>query len=963
MNDGPHGFRSQKATAFPVGVSMAATWDRDLWFRIGKAMGEEFIGYNSEIQLGPCIDLCYDPRNGRSAETAGEDPYMAGRLGENIVKGIQSTPIMATIKHFVGSNRENNRKTMNILVTEDKLMTYFGWNFRRAIQEGGSYSIMSSYNLVNGAHSSENKLLLDTIARQRWGFPFYIMSDWNNISTSKNAIQATNDVCMGSAMYKNDLLNLLNSGAISIEDINKAVRNVLRAKITSGMMDNYPSGNFKDINSIAHQDIAYEAGKKAIILLKNADGILPLSKTSTQKIALIGPSAAIAQMDGGGSSVVNPPFFISPQQGIQTKIGTTRVSYLKGCPISDNDTTGYADARTLAKQSDIVIFVGGLDGSMEAEGKDRINGKVELPDQQVGLINAIAKVNPNVIVILESGGVCAVSDFISNIKGLLYAFYPGMMGGNALADVLFGDYNPGGKLPVTMPLNNVQLPIANDDWNDDYTCGYRYYDQSNLTPQFSFGFGLSYTTFTYSNLQISTTNVPLGQDVIVTVDVKNTGTISGDEISQLYLTNNAATVWVPKKELKGFERITLNAGETKTVTFSIACEDYYLFDLKTKKYVVQPGSYKVQVGGASNNLPLSTLFTVIDGTKKPDLKILNIYTIPKYPVPGDKIIFMATVKNYGTTASTADVNHRLSFNINGQDVAWSDNYFESIPVGGMAMISANTGNGGENYWIAPSTGTYSVTATIDLDNIIDENNESNNTLTTSIDVSELKVNLALKKTVISSSVEKVGTEANLAVDGSSITRWASSYNDNQWIMVDLGKNFNLNRVELVWEAAYDTEFSVVCSKDNINYRDLVALITNGAGGIYTFDTNFTDRYVKVLCTKRGTIYGSSLYELRVFGTEIPSGLNTEKKSEITIYPNPVTTKISINCGTLQIKQIVITDLQGRSLYQNDNIFSENQTIDVSKFVSGAYFISITSESNIKSTYKFVKYKKTNAINN
>ena len=961
MADGPHGYRFGKATAFAVGISMTATWDKDLWYRIGRSMGEEFRGYGAGVQLGPCIDLCRDPRNGRSPETAGEDPYLASRVGENLIKGIQSTPVLATVKHYNCVNRQDNRFNNNEIVSEERLMDHYGLNFRRAVQEGGAFTIMSTYDIVNNIHASDNTFLLDTILRQRWGFPFFVMSDWGSILSSKMAIQATNDVCMGADNFKNDLLNLLNAGSITMEDINKAVKNVLKTKYMTGMMDHYQIGNNLNVNSTEHQQIAYEAAQKTIVLLKNTDNILPLDKTANKKIALIGPSANKAQLDGFGSSWVNPPFTISPKQGIEAKIPSANITYAMGCPIKANDTTGFSAARTLAKISDYVVFIGGLDSTMEGEGYeiggDRKNFKVELPDQQQKLINELAKVNPNIIVILESGGICAVPSCINNIKGLLYAFYPGMEGGKAIADVLFGDYNPGGRLPVTMPANNAQMPAWNDNFNDDYNCGYRYYDELNLTPQYTFGYGLSYTSFIYSNLQLSSANVQMGDDLKVSVDVTNTGSRDGDEVVQLYLSDLSAGIWVPKKELKGFERINIKAGETKTVTFTITNEDYYLFDVKTDKYIVEPGTFNVKVGGSSNNLPLSANYNLVDGSRKPDLKIISIYSVPRYPVAGEKVMFMATVKNYGTIATAAGTTHKVVFKVNGVDVTWSVNYFKPIPAGGMALICADGGVNGKNTWLSAAAGTYTVSAVADPDNTIDEHNETNNTQATSIVVTDfLQTNICLNKPVWVSSIEKSGLEGMYAVDGFESTRWSSAFKDNQWIIVNLQKKYNIKRIELSWEAAYASDFYVLCGNDTSALTNTVAHITNGNGGSYFWDTNIDSaQYLKVFCAKRATVYGNSLFEIRAFGkTANTTGINDfTKLNSILIFPNPASDYITVSLPASEKSLISIFDLSGKLIHQQQyNV--KDILININSYKTGMYYIRTELKSGIL-TDKFIKF--------
>ncbi|UCF65623.1 MAG: glycoside hydrolase family 3 C-terminal domain-containing protein, partial [bacterium] len=538
MADGPHGVRDGLATCFPVGIAMAASWDVDLVFRIGNAMGKEFRGKGKNQALGPCMDLCRDPRNGRSPESGGEDPYLCAQITSALISGIQSTPCIATAKHFNCVNQQNNRHYNNVIITERLLREHYGLNFRTAIQQGGVMSVMNAYNLINGEKCAQNPNLLTIILRGNWGFPFYVVSDWGSIWNSEAAINAGCDICMGSDHYQNDLLNLVQSGIVPESVIDTAVRRVLRTKLLAGMLDYYPRGDGNDVNSAEHQQLSREAARKCIVLLKNQDQILPLNPNVIDTIAVIGPSADVAQLDGSGSSYVTPYYSVSPKKGIENKIGFNKVIHFKGCDINSTDSSGFSIARNVAAVADMVIFVGGLDASQEGEGFDRVGGSVNLPGMQAALINQLAAVNSNIIVVLKSGGICAVNNFVNNIKGLIYAFYPGQEGGNSIADVLFGDYNPSGKLPVTLPVSDAQLPDWNNDFTDDYGCGYRWFDKMNLTPEYAFGFGLSYTDFTYANLTISPGTVLAGEMIRVSVDVTNSGARPGEEVVQLYITEN-----------------------------------------------------------------------------------------------------------------------------------------------------------------------------------------------------------------------------------------------------------------------------------------------------------------------------------------------------------------------------------------------------------------------------------------
>lgn len=624
MNDGPHGVRSYDpygpASSFPVGIAMTATWDMELLERLGTAMGEEFRGFGINQALGPCIDLQRDPRNGRSAESAGEDPYLAGWVGTALTRGIQSTGTIATVKHFAATNHQESRMSNNYIIDERSLMEMYGLPFRLAVQQGEAWSVMASYNYINGESSSTNQELLTDILRDKWGYNYYVTSDWWSIYHGAAAsINAGVDVDMPGNIYGNNLENVIrSSNDVSVDTLDQAVRRVLRTKLVSGMFNRTKEdydAYFSTIGSRSHNLIALEAAQKSIVLLKNEDEILPLDNNSINSIALIGPSADVAQLDGFGSSYVEAIYSFTPKEGIEYRFPDLTINYAKGCDINTDRVTGFEEAIEQANNSDIVIFVGGLDKSQEGEGYDghgdRVSGSVALPGQQQNLINELAAVNPNVVVVLESGGICTVEESLDNIKGLLYAFYPGHEGGRAIADVLFGIINPSGKLPVTMPVSDSQLP----EWSDfNFTgdvidgFGYRRFDNLNMTPRYAFGYGLSYTTFEYGDIQVDSSIFDDSHQINVTVEVSNTGARAGDEIVQLYLIAENLSVDMPEKQLKGFQRVSLEAGQTKTITITLGADELSYWSLDYDSYFIEEGSYTVHVGGASNNLPLEATF-------------------------------------------------------------------------------------------------------------------------------------------------------------------------------------------------------------------------------------------------------------------------------------------------------------------------------------------------------------------
>jgi beta-glucosidase len=968
MSDGPHGVRDGMATSFPVGIGMASTWDVDLARRVGVAMGEEFRGKGKHQALGPCLDIDRDPRNGRSPETGGEDPFLCARITTEVVKGIQTTPCIATVKHYNANHRENGRTSNNIIASQRVLHEHAGLAFRTAVQEGGAFCVMNAYNLINGQKCAENSNLLTTILRTHWGFPFYVVSDWGSIWNTEYAIKAGCDICMGSSNYQNDLPGLVSGGVVPQSVIDDAVRRVLRTKILAGMLDYLPPGNPEDVNSTQHQDLCREAGRKSIVLLKNQNGILPLSKIIANKIALIGPSAAIAQIDGSGSAYVTPFYTVSPKQGIENLIGAANVQYAKGCDINSADTSGFAAAMSVASAAEAVIFCGGLDPGQEGEGFDRVGGSIDLPGKQQDLINRLALVNPKLIVVLFSGGICGISRCADNIKGLLYAFYPGQEGGTAVAEVLFGDYNPGGKLPVTMPKNDAQLPAWNDNLNDDYGCGYRWFDQMDYTPQFYFGFGLSYTTFLYSNLSITPSSVAPGEPVTVSVDVTNLGSRAGDEVVQLYLSDSSSSVPMPVKQLKGFSRITLASGQTSTVTFTLTADELYYFNETTNSYDVESGQFTVRVGGASNFLPLSGSFTVLDNPRKPDLRITNIRMVPPYPVPGQKVIFLATVKNQGTLLTAPGSPLKVAFSLNGQQVSWSDEFTGSIPPGGMALICGNKGVGGINTWTADSVGLYTVTAQVDPDNSIDECVEGNNTLTTQLTVyAQPRPNLALYKSVAVTSIEAAGYEGEKAVDGNMGTRWSSAFSDPQAIVVDLGAQYYVEDIVLYWEAAYAKEYYIKIWDSGSTWTDIVHVV-NGDGGMDKIPVSANARKVMMFGLQRATSYGYSLFEFEVHGY-FPTAVGDKDELKTLpqqyllgdSYPNPFnpSTTIDYQLPVQSRVSIVIYDVLGREIQKlvDGSIEAGYHALrfDATTDASGPYFCRMVAEPlNGGKSYRSVK---------
>ncbi len=879
MDDGPHGVRfaadqnGRSATAFPTGIAMAATWDEAIALEVGEAMGWEFWAFNRNQQLGPCIDICRDPRGGRSAESGGEDSYLAGHIGKSVAIGIQRTPVIATVKHFMGESKQSNRHYMDVQATDRWLMDFSGYNFRTVVQEAGVLSIMGAYNLINSDKCCESSTLLNQILRERWGYPFYVVSDWDAIWNSEKALKAGTDICMGSSKYANDLPGMVTSGAITIADLDKAVKRVLKTKILNGMLDYYPRGNSNAAKTSEINASNLLAAQKSIILLKNenktvGNPILPLKKTGI-KIALIGPNAMGENLNCFGSSETFPPYSISVKEGIESKIGVGNVSYSIGCDINSSSTTGFAAAKTLAAAADIVIFAGGLDATQEGEGygsgTDRVGGSVALPGQQQALIQQLASVNPNIVVVIQSGGVCSLNSCIGNIKGLVYSFYAAQEAGTAIADVLFGDYNPAGRMPVTMPKHDSDLPSWDENTFRQFTSnmdeGYRWYDEKNITPEFAFGSGISYTTFAYSNL-VAPSSVVAGQPFTVTIDVKNTGSLNGEEVVQLYISSpSTANLWMPKKELRGFQRIAFNAGETKTVTFQLNADDLYYWD--GTQYQVQTGNFVLRIGGSSDKLSISHPCSINVGDKKPDLKITQIYSMPRYPLKGQEVSFYALVKNQGNAPTISSYN--IDFKINGTKVAASESVSTIIAPGQVQLIAS------KGVWKTTSIEKPELLGELTSEG--EEWSTSNNIFKRAYEVFDPSLdpsisNLAYRKTVITSS-EFAGNSASSMVDGDYSSRWESARTDNEYATIDLSLIAELTNITISWEAAYAKKYKIESSLNGIDWT-LLQNITAGNGGTVYCAVNLVQaRYVLITMLERqkinGVKYGFSIYEVVVNG--------------------------------------------------------------------------------------------------
>jgi len=655
MADGPMGVRSWlgssavtnaaapiHSTAFPAGIAMAATWDPKLVRREAAAIGQEVKALGRDMILGPTVNIARMPLWGRNFEGYGEDPYLTSRLGVAYIKGVQSEGVIPSVKHFAANNQEFERHRVDASISERALQEIYLPAFKAAVQEAGVWAVMNAYNKVNGHYCAESDHLLGEILRKEWGFKGFVISDWGSTYSTVATINAGMDLEMpgGEAMRTwlakastqadgngcgwlapDKVLPDIEAGRIAKTTIDKNVGEVLRILFVSGLFDKQgaPGG---PLDTPEQKTLAREAAAESIVLLKNAGGLLPINASRARSIAVIGPNAAAAR-NGGGSSKVLPFYAVSPLDGIRERAGSrVKVGYAWGVSMegekeAEKGTEQLRDeAVSLASKSDLAIVVAGYAANLESEGFDRKT--LNLPAGQDELIRAVAAANKNTIVVINAGSPVAM-DWIEQTPAVLDMWYGGQEGGHAIAAVLFGDSNPSGKLPVTFP-KRIEDTAAfghypgtnlHVDYEEGIYVGYRHFDTREIEPLFPFGHGLSYTKFDLAGLDISPAAVRMDKPVTVKLRVRNSGSVAGVEVVQLYLHDVNASADRPVKELKGFQRVYLKPGESQAVSFTLERAAMSFFSPEKKAWVTEPGTFEVLVGTSSREIRLRGKFELI----------------------------------------------------------------------------------------------------------------------------------------------------------------------------------------------------------------------------------------------------------------------------------------------------------------------------------------------------------------
>lgn len=616
VSDGPHGLRKQddkadhlgindsiKAVCFPPACLSACSFDRELLHTFGTAIGKEAQATDVSVVLGPAVNIKRSPLCGRNFEYYSEDPYLAGEIATAFIQGVQSENAGTSIKHFAANNQEFNRMSNSSEVDERTLREIYFPAFETAVKKAQPQTVMCSYNQINGTYASEHPWLLTEVLRDEWGFEGYVMSDWGAVNDRVAALKAGLELEMPSSNGANDaeIVKAVKEGTLDEAVLDLAVERILR--IIFHWVDHRREQPFTmEEDHLLAQHIAEES----MVLLKN-ENILPLG--TDEKIAFIGGFAKTPRFQGGGSSHINS-FRVDDALDSASKIGN--VEYAEGFP-SDRDLYDEVLAKEAvekAANADKAVIFAGLPDSFESEGYDRQHMK--LPDCQNRLIAEILRVQPNTVIVLHNGSPVEMP-WLSEVKGVLEAYLGGQAGGSAVANLLFGKANPSGKLAETMPVKLADNPSHLNFGDGDKTfyqegiyVGYRYYDAKEMEVAFPFGHGLSYTTFAYSNLTTDKTEISGSDTLSVSVDVTNTGHIAGKEIVQLYVRDLTGSCRRPDKELKGFEKVALEPGETKTVTITLDKRSFAWYNTELKDWYAANGTYELLIGASSRDIRLKT---------------------------------------------------------------------------------------------------------------------------------------------------------------------------------------------------------------------------------------------------------------------------------------------------------------------------------------------------------------------
>ena len=652
LSDGPHGVRAEinrhdwayagwtndSASYFPTGTAFAAAWNPELAYRRGEVLGEEARWRKKDVLLGPGVNIIRSPLCGRNFEYMSEDPYMNSVLAVAYIKGLQSRDVACSVKHFAVNNQETNRTTVDVECSERALREIYLPAFKAAVQEGGALTVMAAYNKFRGEFCAENNYLVRKILRNEWGFDGVYVTDWGAAHSTVPSMEAGLDLEMGTLIdkyedwyYANPLIEAVKSGKIPMSLVDEKVGDVLRVMIKTNVLDPKKRFGPGSMNTKEHQQATYDAAAEAIVLLKNQNNLLPLDFSSIKSLAVIGDNATRKHSNGGLSSEIKAVYEVTPLEALRAKWGDkVDIRFAQGYEklstfvegSNNGQSSGTFSSKTqesdallkeaveVARTSDVALLVCGLNHDYDTESFDRLN--MDIPYGQVELIQEVVKANPRTIVVMIAGSPLNMAAVDICSPAIVWAWFNGMEGGNALVDVLSGKVNPSGKMPFTTPVSLDQSPAhalgnfpgrdLKVNYEEDILVGYRWFDTKGLPVVYPFGYGLSYTTFDYSNLHTDKETYDQADTIQATFTLTNTGDREGAEVAQLYVSDPVCSVMRPVKELKGFKKVFLKPGESRRITLDIPVSSLAFYSEAQSQFVVEPGEFILQLGASTSDI-------------------------------------------------------------------------------------------------------------------------------------------------------------------------------------------------------------------------------------------------------------------------------------------------------------------------------------------------------------------------
>lgn len=652
LSDGPHGVRAEinrhdwayagwtndSASYFPTGTAFAAAWNPELAYRRGEVLGEEARWRKKDVLLGPGVNIIRSPLCGRNFEYMSEDPYMNSVLAVAYIKGLQSRDVACSVKHFAVNNQETNRTTVDVECSECALREIYLPAFKAAVQEGGALTVMAAYNKFRGEFCAENNYLVRKILRNEWGFDGVYVTDWGAAHSTVPSMEAGLDLEMGTLIdkyedwyYANPLIEAVKSGKVPMSLVDEKVGDVLRVMIKTNVLDPKKRFGPGSMNTKEHQQATYDAAAEAIVLLKNQNNLLPLDFSSIKSLAVIGDNATRKHSNGGLSSEIKAVYEVTPLEALRAKWGDkVDIRFAQGYEklstfvegSNNGQSSGTFSSKTqesdallkeaveVARTSDVALLVCGLNHDYDTESFDRLN--MDIPYGQVELIQEVVKANPRTIVVMIAGSPLNMAAVDICSPAIVWAWFNGMEGGNALVDVLSGKVNPSGKMPFTTPVSLDQSPAhalgnfpgrdLKVNYEEDILVGYRWFDTKGLPVVYPFGYGLSYTTFDYSNLNTDKETYDQADTIQATFTLTNTGDREGAEVAQLYVSDPVCSVMRPVKELKGFKKVFLKPGESRRITLDIPVSSLAFYSEAQSQFVVEPGEFILQLGASASDI-------------------------------------------------------------------------------------------------------------------------------------------------------------------------------------------------------------------------------------------------------------------------------------------------------------------------------------------------------------------------